>query len=129
MNVLHRDIKPGNILLDAEDQPYLADFGLAKHQPSVTETLTKSGTLLGTVSYMSPEHAQHPSQISTRSEVYSLGAVLFAALTSQPPFRDEYPVETIRKILDQPAVFPKDTRQKNPAGAQDHMSQVLGKGP
>ena len=84
--ILHRDIKPGNILLDKNGEPHLTDFGLARlldTQSSVTRTID----VLGTPSYMAPEQAAgETTKLSKATDVYGLGAVLYQLLTGQPPF-------------------------------------------
>ncbi len=84
--IIHRDLKPANILLDERDEPWLIDFGLARIE--ARSQLTRVGTLVGTVAYMSPEQTlltfRHP--IDGRSDLYSLGAVLYTMLTGRPPF-------------------------------------------
>lgn len=86
--VVHRDLKPGNILLDDDERPKLIDFGLARFD--LESSLTQVGALVGTLSYVSPEQAivvgKHP--IDARTDVYSLGAVMYAMLTGKPPFAE-----------------------------------------
>ena len=98
--ILHRDIKPGNILLDAKGEPHLTDFGLARlveSESSVTQTLD----VLGTPSYMAPEQAVgNNAAVSSVTDVYGLGAVLYQLLTGQPPFAGGTTYETIRLLLD-----------------------------
>jgi len=109
--ILHRDIKPGNILLDAKGEPHLTDFGLARlveSESSVTHTLD----VLGTPSYMAPEQAMgHNATISSVTDVYALGAVLYQLLTGQPPFAGGATYETIKLLLDSE---PKHPRVINP---------------
>src|SRR6266536_2365734 len=84
--ILHRDIKPGNILLDAKGEPHLTDFGLARLVESES-TVTRTLEVLGTPSYMAPEQAAaNNAQLTTATDVYGLGAVFYQLLTSHPPF-------------------------------------------
>lgn len=99
--LLHRDIKPQNILIDEEDEPRLTDFGLAKWAEGDTE-LSRTGQMLGTCSYMSPEQARG-AEVDERSDVYGLGSTLYAVLTGHPPFRGEREGEIIVQVLEKPA--------------------------
>jgi TolB-like protein/Tfp pilus assembly protein PilF len=98
--ILHRDIKPGNILLDKSGEPHLSDFGLARlldTQSSVTRTID----VLGTPSYMAPEQAAgETAKLGKATDVYGLGAVLYQLLTGQPPFAGGTTYETIRLLRD-----------------------------
>src|SRR5262245_43975465 len=99
--ILHRDLKPGNILLSAEGEPFVSDFGLAKFLEAANQT-TVSGAVLGSPSYMAPEQASgRPDQVSTASDVYSLGAILYEILTGQPPFRADTPLATLQQVVEQ----------------------------
>ena len=109
--ILHRDIKPGNILLDAKGEPHLTDFGLARlveSESSVTQTLD----VLGTPSYMAPEQAVgNNAAVSSATDVYGLGAVLYQLLTGHPPFAGGATYETIKLLLD---TEPRQPRLLNP---------------
>lgn len=114
--IIHRDIKPGNILLDKDAEPHITDFGLAKILQSDT-ALTQSAAVLGTPSYMAPEQAAGLTrQISTAADVYSLGAVLYELLTGQAPFRGVTATETMRWVMEQE---PKRPRLLNPSVDRD----------
>jgi len=109
--ILHRDIKPGNILLDAKGEPQLTDFGLARLIESES-TVTRTREVLGTPSYMAPEQALgNNAAISSATDVYGLGAVLYQLLTGQPPFAGGTTYETIKLLLD---TEPRQPRLLNP---------------
>src|SRR6266536_2092208 len=98
--ILHRDIKPGNILIDAKGEPHLTDFGLAR-LVETESTLTRTMDVLGTPSYMAPEQAGRQNEQLTRAtDVYGLGAVFYQLLTGHPPFAGGTTYETIRLLLE-----------------------------
>lgn len=108
--VLHRDLKPGNILLDAAGEPWLTDFGLAKLSSTDT-SLTLTTDHLGTPNYMAPEIAGGTSrQASTASDVWALGVLLWEMLSGKPPFRGTGSVEIMRKIVDDEPTWPTSVR-------------------
>jgi serine/threonine-protein kinase len=99
-SVVHRDVKPGNILLDAKGEPHLTDFGLAR-LAETESTVTRTLEVLGTPSYMAPEQAAGNNRLLTRAtDVYGLGAVLYQLLTGHPPFAGGTTYETIRLLCD-----------------------------
>src|SRR5262249_4001941 len=83
---LHRDLKPGNILLDTGGRPFVTDFGLAKWSEG-PQDMTQTGQWLGSPPYLSPEQARDAAGVTEASDVYSLGATLYHALTGRPPFQ------------------------------------------
>ena len=114
--ILHRDIKPGNILLDAKGEPHLTDFGLARLVESES-TVTRTLEVLGTPSYMAPEQAAGNNAGSTSAtDVYGLGAVLYQLLTSHPPFAGGTTYETIKLLLE---TEPRPPRLWNPKVDRD----------
>ncbi len=109
--ILHRDIKPGNILLDQKGEPHLTDFGLAR-LIETESTVTRTMEVLGTPSYMAPEQAVgNNDAVSNVTDVYGLGAVLYHLLTGQPPFAGGTTYETIKLLLD---TEPRQPRLLNP---------------
>ena len=97
--VLHRDVKPGNILLDAAGAPHLTDFGLAR-LVGQDSTLTRTNAVLGTPSYMPPEQARGDAVVTTAADIYGLGAVFYELLTGQPPFAGGTTYDTVRLLLE-----------------------------
>ncbi len=104
--ILHRDLKPGNILLDERRAPHVTDFGLAKRLDEKS-SLTQAGAIVGTPSYMAPEQAQAATDLSTAVDVYGLGAVLYELLTGRPPFKGETAMETMVKARSQEPMSPR----------------------
>jgi hypothetical protein len=108
--VIHRDLKPGNVLLAADGTPKITDFGLAKKMDE--DGATRTGSVLGTPSYMPPEQARGDSDLGPAVDIYALGAILYECLTARPPFKAATPMETLRQVLDNEPVA---LRQLNPA--------------
>jgi serine/threonine protein kinase len=116
--VLHRDVKPSNIVLDAKGEPHLTDFGLAKRVegPGAAET-TRSGAILGTPAYMAPEQASaQRGEVTTATDVYGMGAVLYALLTGHAPFRGESVADTLVQVREG---SPEPIRRSKPKLSRD----------
>jgi hypothetical protein len=113
--VLHRDLKPGNIMIDGQGQPQITDFGLARRMEGHAR-LTQSGAIVGTPSYMPPEQARAEKGLTTAVDVYSLGAILYELLTGQPPFQAPTPLDTLLQMLETEPLRP---RLLNPAIDRD----------
>lgn len=112
--IVHRDVKPSNVLIDENDTVKLSDFGIAKmNLDQSSKDLTRTGEVFGSPDYMSPEHC-NGELISKRSDIYSFGCLLYEMVTGQPPFADGNPVRTVLKQLEEaPAPFP-DRIRENP---------------
>ncbi len=101
--VLHRDLKPGNILLDAHGEPFVTDFGLAKWLDAGTD-LTRTLTIFGTPGYIAPEQARGPAaKLTQAADVYSLGAILFELFTGRPPFLGEHALAVLQQASEKAA--------------------------
>ncbi|HBP20042.1 MAG TPA: hypothetical protein DEA08_19920, partial [Planctomycetes bacterium] len=100
VGVLHRDLKPANVLVDPAGVPYLTDYGLASDPEREQERLTRTGTVLGTPGYMAPEQAGGEVELlGEATDVYGLGATLYAALCGVPPFKGSTVINTINAVL------------------------------
>src|SRR5205823_3257897 len=115
VGVVHRDLKPGNVLFTADGTPKITDFGLAKRLDSLTAQ-TQSGAIMGTPSYMAPEQAAgRVGVVGPHADLYSLGAVLYELLTGRPPFKAESPLDTVLQVMHDEPVRPRRLNPKIPA--------------
>ena len=96
--VIHRDIKPGNILISSQGEVKLADFGIATSSEETEDGLTKDGTMLGTPAYIPPEQIENAKNVDRRADIYSIGIVLYEMLTGKTPYPGSFTAETIRLI-------------------------------
>src|SRR5262245_22565102 len=127
--IVHRDLKPSNVLLTEEGIPKITDFGLAK-QLEADSTLTQSGTIIGTPSYMAPEQARGETKdIGPLVDVYALGAILYELLTGRPPFRAHTPVDTILQVRSEKPVPPSRLQPAVPRTLEAVCLKCLHKEP
>ncbi len=128
-NVIHRDIKPDNILITREGVPKLADLGLAKQLGQSVTELTQSSASMGTPYYMSPEQARDAKNADRRSDVYSLGGTFYHMLTGRVPFEGETPLEVMMKHAKETLVPPNRLRPEIPSRLSLVIEKMLNKSP
>ncbi|MCB9421529.1 MAG: protein kinase [Ardenticatenaceae bacterium] len=124
--IVHRDLKPGNIMFDEDGEAYLGDFGIVKLAES-SESYTRTGNTLGTPAYMSPEQADGNPNIDGRSDIYSLGIILYEMLTGTAPYTHESMPRLLIMQLTTPIPNVLDARADLPAGIQAVIEKAMAK--
>jgi tRNA A-37 threonylcarbamoyl transferase component Bud32 len=126
--LVHRDVKPPNILLRDKTSPILTDFGIAKILSSDTAA-TKTGMMMGTLDYMAPEQIRVSKEVDSRADVYALGVVLYRALTGELPFQGEHPSAVMLGHLQEPAPDPREVVPDLPDDVAEAILSALAKAP
>jgi serine/threonine protein kinase len=137
--ILHRDLKPKNVLIDPQGRPFVTDFGMAKRvsgagDGSGISSSSSAGTVVGTPSYMSPEQAQGLRKIDRRTDVYALGAMLYEILTGKPPFPGEMTIVALMRVVQDPIPTPSAASLQWAGSSEDKSiegvcMQALSKNP
>jgi len=129
LGMVHRDVKPGNVLIDPNGAVKVADFGIARATQASAETaLTQTGTVLGTAAYLSPEQAEG-RQADAKSDLYALGVVLYEMATGRPPFQGDTPVSVVYQHARTQPVPPQDVNPAIPTWLQRIILRAMAKDP
>ena len=126
--IVHRDVKPNNVLIEPDGNPRLVDFGLARI-PEDTTQLTRPGDVLGTPAYMAPEQALGLKDVDARSDVYGLGALLYAMLVGREPFPGTGVAEVIQRVCHDELTPPRRLRPEVPAAVDAAVVRAMAKDP
>src|SRR5436309_14017821 len=126
--IMHRDVKPGNVLISSSGQVKVTDFGIARAASNAQEALTQTGAVMGTATYFSPEQAQG-RPIDFRSDVYALGVVLYEMVVGRPPFYNENPVAVAYQHVRERPIPPRQHNPKIPVAFEAIVLKSLAKNP
>jgi eukaryotic-like serine/threonine-protein kinase len=126
--IIHRDLKPANVLVDEHDNPKITDFGLAK-LIEIDSGQTRTGTVIGTPSYMSPEQAAARKNLGAASDIYSLGAILYELITGRPPFRGDTALATLAQVAEVEPTSPRLLRKEIHVDLETICMKCLAKEP
>jgi eukaryotic-like serine/threonine-protein kinase len=131
LGVIHRDVKPSNVLLDGRGEPQITDFGIAKDLSAAAASLTKTGSAVGTPAFMSPEQAEGRSDVDPRSDVYGVGALLYALIKGRPPFVAPHVAMVLAMVIDRGRFPPRLRSRRNrcPRDLQTVIMKALEKDP
>ena len=128
MGVIHRDLKPSNALIDAQGNLFLTDFGIAKILEGASPRLTQTDAIMGTPAYISPEQAQ-AQKVDQRSDIYSLGIILYEMVTGRVPFTADTPLAVILKHVSNPLPLPSTIKPDIPEAIEQVILKALAKNP
>jgi len=127
--ILHRDLKPGNIMVGADLEPKLLDFGLALQVDDLENRMTRAGEVMGTLEYFSPEQTRGDSELDPRSDVFSLGTIFYQVLTGSLPFSGESFAEAVTAIRAEEPILPRRLNSSLPRALQNICLKALEKNP
>lgn len=125
-NIIHRDVKPSNIMITHDNRVYIMDFGISYIQEMEKEHLTKTGMTMGTPEYMSPEQC-HGDEVTIQSDIYSMGVILYEMTCGKLPFEGNRPIEIALKHVQEPPPDPRQFRPDMPAGLAELILKCLRK--